>query len=151
MCKGTIKQSPETYVNNKVIEGDDDSDHSSGLTIFSFHGSEIIFIVGITIVVIFAILFLCFIYNRTRALCWLCLHHNVSQKQKIKVMGKTLPSVNTINHINSMEVMNSLNNIREASKDNQLTAKNMEWTINSETLRDFIHIINKFDEAKNNK
>ena len=50
-----------------------------------------------------------------------------------------------------MEVMNLLNNIREASKDNQLTAKNMEWTINSETLRDFIHTMNKFDEAKNNK
>ena len=82
MCKGASKQSAKTDVTNTVIEGNDNSDHSSGLSIFSFHGSETTSIVIITIVVIMALLFLCFIYNRTRALCWLCLHRNLSQKQK---------------------------------------------------------------------
>ena len=141
MGKGAGKQSAKMDVTNNVIEGNNNSDHSSGLTIFSFHGSETISIVAITIVVILALLFLCFIYNRTRALCWLCLHRNLSQKQKIKAMGKDLHTVNTIDPMNSIE----------ASIDNQLTSKKMESAFDTKTINNVIQLMNMLKQAESIK
>ena len=88
-----------------------------------------------------ALLFLCFIYNCTRALCWLCLHRNLSQKQKIKAMGKDLHTVNTIDPMNSIE----------ASIDNQLTSKKMESAFDTKTINNVIQLMNVLKQAESIK
>ena len=75
----------------------------------------------------------------------------MSEKQKIEVMGKALSTANSINPIDSMEVLNLMKRMREAIIDNQLKAKGMELTIDSETISNVIQIMNMPKYAKNNK
>ena len=66
-------------------------------------------------------------------------------------MGKALSTANSINPIDSMEVLNLMKRMREAIIDNQLKAKGMELTIDSETISNVIQIMNMPKYAKNNK
>ena len=55
-------------------------------------------------------------------------------------MGKTLPTINIINPINSMEVINLMNRMREPSLGNHLTAMNRQSAIGNEIINNVIQI-----------